>query len=290
MRIRSRFFSAVVVFTVLTFWILSAPVPAQTVVQHYRDMEVYYGTGQSFSTLDNSLLGSIDGLQLTDMITSNLANSIFATYPEPRVTDHIGEWIDDSVSEMDWVLGTPQNLPASDTLLAQISDFPGTPVSVNDTGDVFITEQVYLIALWTTTDEQGNQIDHEGYARVRFFERTYQEFVAVCATETTTKLSDTVIRLGQSVWDKATVTDLGTCSSRPTGTVTFQVSTDGGATWTTFGSPRPLGSRGHALSNRYTPQETGIYYFRAIYSGDEEHAGSQSGDTEEKLTVRRHHR
>jgi hypothetical protein len=70
----------------------------------------------------------------------------------------------------------------------------------------------------------------------------------------------------------------------PTGTVDFEVSTDGGATWSVYDNDVALVS-GSATSTSYTPSAPGTYYFRAIYSGDANFNGSQSGDTAEPLSV-----
>jgi hypothetical protein len=70
----------------------------------------------------------------------------------------------------------------------------------------------------------------------------------------------------------------------PTGTVKFQVQFGTGA-WITF-STKTLDMNGHATSDRYYPSVAGSYHFRAIYSGDANYRGSQSGDNAEHLTVR----
>lgn len=109
--------------------------------------------------------------------------------------------------------------------------------------------------------------------------------VPVCATSTTTLLSDDSITLGESVTDTATVIGLSGSSPIPTGTVTFEVSTDGGTTFDEFGTVKDLDVNGSATSDSYTPAAAGTYYFRAVYGGATYYAGSQSGDTEEPLTV-----
>ena len=72
------------------------------------------------------------------------------------------------------------------------------------------------------------------------------------------------INLGASV--TASVTISGS-SGTPTGTVTFEVSSDGGTTWNTVGAIKTLAS-GSATSDSYTPAASGTYQFRAQYSGD----------------------
>ncbi|MGD0804299.1 MAG: Ig-like domain repeat protein [Candidatus Bathyarchaeia archaeon] len=61
-------------------------------------------------------------------------------------------------------------------------------------------------------------------------------------------------------------------SGTPTGTVTFQYSTDSGSTWTNLGSAVNLSGSGQA-STTYTPA-AGSYIFHAIYSGDTNYNGA----------------
>jgi len=105
------------------------------------------------------------------------------------------------------------------------------------------------------------------------------------ATTTKTILSDSTINLGQSVTDTAVVTSQYT-KKIPGGKVTFQVSSNGGKTFKTFGSVKTLNNQGRATSDSYTPASAGTYYFRAVYAGNEYFKGSQSGAKEEPLCVK----
>ncbi len=102
----------------------------------------------------------------------------------------------------------------------------------------------------------------------------------------TTQLSDTSITLGASITDTVTVTGLGSPFPAPTGTVIFQVSSNGGASWTTF-STKTLDASGQAVSDSYTPLAAGSYLFRALYSGDSNYVAAQSGDNAEPLEVQK---
>ncbi len=78
------------------------------------------------------------------------------------------------------------------------------------------------------------------------------------------------ITLGGSVTALVTVTG---SAGTPTGTVTFQVSTDSGTTWSTFGAVKTLTS-GSATSDSYTPLAVSTNYrLRAVYSGDSTYVG-----------------
>jgi uncharacterized repeat protein (TIGR01451 family) len=103
------------------------------------------------------------------------------------------------------------------------------------------------------------------------------------ATSTTaTQLSAASIILGENVTDTVTVTG---ASGTPGGTIIFQVSTDGGTTFTAFGATKTLDSSGQAVSDSYAPTSTGTSYFRAIYSGNSRYNGSLSDNTAEPLTT-----
>lgn len=99
---------------------------------------------------------------------------------------------------------------------------------------------------------------------------------------TLTQLTKSNLLLGQSVNDNATI--FGSANP-PTGTITFEVSEDGGLNWNTLGAPKPL-LNGSATSDLFTPAKAGNQYrFRAIYSGDGTYSPSQSGDQDEPLNV-----
>ena len=68
----------------------------------------------------------------------------------------------------------------------------------------------------------------------------------------------------------------------PTGNVNFQVLAPGGS-WTTYDT-QTLAS-GTATSASYKPTDVGTWYFRAIYAGDSNYMGSQSGDGDESLAI-----
>ncbi len=80
----------------------------------------------------------------------------------------------------------------------------------------------------------------------------------------TTLSPDGPITLGGSVRANAIVGGIVT----PTGTITFQYSTDSGATWNALGAVKTL-SKGSVTSDSYTPNAIGNnYQIRAVYGGD----------------------
>ena len=79
------------------------------------------------------------------------------------------------------------------------------------------------------------------------------------------------ITLGGSVTANVIVGGIG---GTPTGTITFQYSTDSGPTWNTLGAIKTL-SKGSATSDSYTPNAVGSNYrIRAVYSGDNKFDGA----------------
>jgi hypothetical protein len=106
---------------------------------------------------------------------------------------------------------------------------------------------------------------------------------------TTTVLSAASITLGGTVTDIATVIPTGSATP-PTGTITFQVSTNGGYTFTRYCPIKTLDNNGSATSDPYKPFYPGTYYFRAVYSGDAKYLSSKSGIKDEPLTVTKYNR
>jgi hypothetical protein len=105
--------------------------------------------------------------------------------------------------------------------------------------------------------------------------------VGLASSSPQTYLNTTSIKLGQSVTDSVTIYTL--FETFPTGSVDFQVSLNGGA-FVNYDTKTLVG--GTATSDPYIPSGTGTCYFRAVYGGDNNHAGSQSGDSDEPLIVR----
>ncbi len=106
--------------------------------------------------------------------------------------------------------------------------------------------------------------------------------VELTSTVTTTELGVVVIRPCQSVTDNATVAGLGDGSTAPSGTILFQVSFNGGV-FVTYDTATL--ENGTALSEWYQPTTTGVYFFRAVYLGDDLFASSESGPIDEQLNV-----
>jgi len=106
------------------------------------------------------------------------------------------------------------------------------------------------------------------------------DFYNSAATQTATILSASSITLGDSVYDTAIVTS---DSAIPTGDVQFYVKVDGGV-WTPMGAPVALVG-GEAMSITYTPTSVGDYWFKAAYLGSPSFAASESGETEEPLSI-----
>jgi len=105
--------------------------------------------------------------------------------------------------------------------------------------------------------------------------------VDLAPSTTSTTLSDSLITLGNQVYDTVTVIVVGYI---PTGNVEFQVSING-VDFVKYGNTKSL-TDGQATSDLYLPSTAMKYYFRALYSGDSNCWPSQSSDLDEPLLVK----
>lgn len=156
---------------------------------HTRYIEVYYGTQ---TIITGGASATRDLLFLTDHITDYLSQQIAYLYPDARVANHIGNWVDNSVTDIEWVLGTPEGLPAADNLLRELSNVGGRClVECNIGPQIDHGSQSYLLQTWATFETSPGAIvvgdpdsgggfsstgtltivEHEGYANVHYYER-----------------------------------------------------------------------------------------------------------------------
>jgi alpha-tubulin suppressor-like RCC1 family protein len=138
----------------------------------------------------------------------------------------------------------------------------------------------YNVKNGTSTIEGG---DHHNLA-------IFSELETYCLTTITTDLSTTSTPFGESVLDTATVTSDPGCANS-TGTVTFYYQANSTSTsgWIEL-STGSLSSSGTSTSSDFASVDPhpgpGTYYFKAVYSGDSEHGGSES-TIEERLEYKR---
>lgn len=136
-----------------------------TIQTHFRSIEVWYGSAFDGT---NEVASA---LELTDHVVQDLANQIILDpNVDPRVTSGIGAWVDNSVSDMDWVLGAPEHLPAEQALRAALAAALEAPAFA---APVDHGTEDYLVETWQTVEqcEDGQAVvDHEGFARVRYVE------------------------------------------------------------------------------------------------------------------------
>jgi hypothetical protein len=93
----------------------------------------------------------------------------------------------------------------------------------------------------------------------------YEQLLVGSIPTVTTSLNATIINLGDYVKDNVTVANAS--GPIPTGTVQFQYKYENGA-WINHGAPVTLSGSGFAESLEFRPNNTGTWYFQAIYSGD----------------------
>jgi hypothetical protein len=163
-------------------------------------------------------------------------------------------------------------------------------VSINDgTWASFTTGEILIDGTFTSEWYTPSAMGKYNFQAVYSGDRNYPSsksnisetlVVGLSPSFIETHLNTTSVKLGQSVIDNVTVNHL---FETPTGSVDFQVSFDGGP-FVTFDTKTLSG--GNATSDPYIPSTTGTLYFRAIYGGDNNYNGSQSGDGDEPLIVR----
>ena len=279
-------------------WILTAAAHSALgqppTVTHYRDIQVWYGS--AFAADGTTVVTS--NLQLTDHITIDLATQVSNTYPDVRVTSQIGNWVV-NIDDMDWVLGTPENLPAEQNLRNALTAALG---SATFDAPIDRGTREYFLTSWSTDDGQGNQTDHEGYARVRYFELNaraantcsgiqfagfHEPIGGADATGGTPTNPIRAFNLRSNIPVKMTLTD---CAGNPitTGIHTIQVvkvingtlsgnpingvSTDGAATGNRFRLTNAAAGRWHFnLDPRATGMTQGVWQIRVTLSDGSQH-------------------
>lgn len=165
----------------LAFWCLmwvAVPAVGQVQETHTRNLEAHYGTAHVVDPTGNSL-GDGSFLELTDHVTATLANAI-ATEPgrDSRVTSNIANWIDNTVTDVEWIFGTPEGLVAAGNLGNDLESFGGpTQAIISDTGSTDRGSQSYVIANYLTSDG-GTIIEHTAVANVHYYERNIVKVVS----------------------------------------------------------------------------------------------------------------
>jgi len=178
---------------------------------------------------------------------------------------------------------TSSSLPLSNKSISFTLNGTSVGSAISDGSGLAILTGVSLGTLGVATHPGDIGASFAGDANYACSSGTSDLTVSQASSTTSTQISDTVIIPGNSVTDVATVTGLGGGFPIPSGTVDFQVSTNG-TTFIKFGDTKTL-SGGTANSNSYTPMAEGTYFFRAVYSGDTNYSSSQSPDMADRLIV-----
>jgi hypothetical protein len=191
--------------------------------------------------------------------------------PQFRVYWEIGDIPDGGIAILTFEVGTRLN-PGQNKKAEPKWEFTSCGIHVLNSG---------ANLKWIDAFDVQNSESTEGWA------------IQVCmpTPTVTTDLSSDSIYDGETVTDTAYVSDLegihgidGAPYPMPTGSIDFEVSTDGGFTWGPY-DVKAL-TDGSAISGSYQPPAVGTYYFRAVFSSaDSNYNGSQSGNWDEELTV-----
>lgn len=161
----------------------------------------------------------------------------------------------------------------------------GTATSVKYTP--FLVGQYWFRAVYGGDNNYNGSQSPDGNEPLTVNENENEPlYVNKAPSTTTTALSTNIIIPGDSITDTVTVTGLPHPPyPLPTGTVIFQVKFDEGG-WVTYDNESLVD--GTATSIEYTPLLAGQYWFRALYSGDNNYKDSQSPDDNEPLMVTKH--
>lgn len=123
---------------------------------HQRNTEAHYGTQTTTGGYDSSQ----DFLQMTDHVSSglqtlmNLDGSV-----DQRVKNNLGSWVDNSINDVEWVLGTPEGLPAAANLYNDLTNVSGRYViSVDVSPAIDRGSQTYVLAQFTTFEESPGAV------------------------------------------------------------------------------------------------------------------------------------
>ena len=160
MKRRLRFASSLVA-------LLLAGVPADAHAEDFtRHLDVYYGTWTMFIQGNPNPVSTQTFVELTDHITSGISNVVQNDASvDARVRSAVPSWVfPPGLTNIEWVLGTAENLPAVANFNAAVAALGGT-IS-NDSGSQPRGTQTYLIA---SIPQDG--VTHNFYAEVSYFER-----------------------------------------------------------------------------------------------------------------------
>jgi hypothetical protein len=162
--LRSAFF-ALALLAALPFPAAAQPCPTSRTIT--RSMEAWYG-----SVFANSSAVA-DRLELTDHICLELANGIQAdSSVDPRVKNNTGPWIN-SQTNLEWIFGTPENLPAEQNLRQVLSaiSLPPPFTSLQFAPAINHGTQAYDLGSFQTTEDGGGTcVEVNLEARVTYFE------------------------------------------------------------------------------------------------------------------------
>ncbi len=115
-----------------------------------RDVEAHYGT----QTITGGFTDSRDYLEMTDHVSGGLRGLILSDLTvDARVKNGINSWVDGSVSNIEWAIGTPEGLDAAGNLYNDLTQVPGRSVVNIDVGpSVYQGTRSYTIDSFVSTE------------------------------------------------------------------------------------------------------------------------------------------
>ena len=145
--------------------LVALPASAQT-TNHTRHLDIYYGTWTVFIQGNPTPVTSQTFVELTDYLTAGAANIIqFDASVDARVKSAVPSWIfPPGLTNIEWVVGTPDNFPALANFSAAIAALGGTVT--DDSGLQPRGTGTYLLDSFV---HEG--VTHSFYSEVSYFER-----------------------------------------------------------------------------------------------------------------------
>jgi len=166
-------------FSVFAGLLLAAPASA-AVIEYTRQIGIYYGTATTFEDGNATPVLTTDIVEFTDHVNDGLRAGLLARGALPdsaacqgcgvpsdsRVLAALRAWVDPEPTNIEWVVQSPENLPAIARFHAQVLALAGGALSVVDPGFQPAGINVFLLDAFTYESDT-----YRFLAGVSWFER-----------------------------------------------------------------------------------------------------------------------
>ena len=143
----------------------TAPAASAQTTTFTRQLNIYYGTWNVFIQGSPTPIATQTFVELSDHISAGVSSSVVNAAIDPRLDSTVPTWVDPpGLTNIEWVLGTPENLPAIANFNAAIAALGGSITT--DTGFQAIATQTHTL---DSFDQDGTTNIFN--AEVSYFER-----------------------------------------------------------------------------------------------------------------------